>query len=301
MESDFSIDNRNEQLLLRGAEVSSEDGEVYDLLASEVANVMVSALPSSFRVQLCNTMLGSSRELYRRQPLAEFEHHPIHGLVAHLSTPFFAPSDGLPEDVLRSFFEDSLDSGECVLRSLESEGRLLLVEHIIDEEFAELNYSLVLSDQTFADAEQYLDQIDSNVSGAHTPPSLFICHASEDKPFAEKLVAELDRRAMHAWYDKREILVGDSIVERINQGLGAAGYLIAVLSPRSVVKPWVVREMSSSLMRQLGGGGIKILPVLFEPCEIPVLLTDIRYANFTDSFAEGIMELMDAIRGNAVT
>lgn len=68
------------------------------------------------------------------------------------------------------------------------------------------------------------------------------------------------------------------------------------LSPRSVDKPWVVREMSSSMMRQLGDKGIRVLPLLIEDCEIPPLLADLKYADFRTSFNEGLEELVSAIK-----
>src|SRR4051794_30373198 len=47
---------------------------------------------------------------------------------------------------------------------------------------------------------------------------------SEDKPFVERLVEALDRRALPAWFDRREILVGDSILARINEALEETRY-----------------------------------------------------------------------------
>jgi TIR domain len=109
-------------------------------------------------------------------------------------------------------------------------------------------------------------------------------------------VRELDRRALHAWYDKREILVGDSIVGRINEALAQARFLVVVLSPRSVIKPWVTRELNSTLMRQLDQQHIAILPVLVEDCSVPPLLADFNYADFRHSFDDGMAALVAAIR-----
>ena len=93
-------------------------------------------------------------------------------------------------------------------------------------------------------------------------------------------------------------MVGDSIIGRINEGLQTADYLVAVLSPRSVIKLWVQRELNSAMMRQLDDSGIKILPVLIEPCDLPALMADIKYANFTSDFSVGFRELLDALRND---
>lgn len=51
--------------------------------------------------------------------------------------------------------------------------------------------------------------------------TLFISYASEDRPFVEQLVRALNPFVARVWYDRHEIILGDSIVNRINEGLGA--------------------------------------------------------------------------------
>ncbi len=46
-------------------------------------------------------------------------------------------------------------------------------------------------------------------------PLLFICHASEDRPVVDALCNFLDEQNVPVWYDRREIRVGESIVQRI--------------------------------------------------------------------------------------
>lgn len=124
---------------------------------------------------------------------------------------------------------------------------------------------------------------------------LFLCHASEDKPFVDDLCAFLDAQDVAVWYDRREINVGDSIVERIGQGLGAASHVVIVLSQSSVRKPWVLKEMSSTLMRQLESRSVNLLPVLIENCTIPPLLSDIKYADCRRNRYDGFNDLLEAI------
>lgn len=72
---------------------------------------------------------------------------------------------------------------------------------------------------------------------------LFISHASEDKerfvrPLAERL------RALHdVWYDEYELKVGDSLRERIDEGLRSSDHGIVVLSPNFFAKDWPRREL----------------------------------------------------------
>jgi hypothetical protein len=126
---------------------------------------------------------------------------------------------------------------------------------------------------------------------------LFVSHASEDKPFIDKLVLILDKYASKVWYDKREILVGDSISEKINEGLSTATALMVVLSRSSIEKQWVIRELGAAINMQISSDSLKVLPVLLEKCDIPPLLRDIKYADFTQSFETGVNQLISGLQG----
>jgi hypothetical protein len=127
--------------------------------------------------------------------------------------------------------------------------------------------------------------------------TLFISYASEDRTFVEQLVRTLNPFVARVWYDRHEIIVGDSIVNRINEGLGSADFLVAVLSKASVGKPWVQSEIASAIMRQNSASAIRLLPVLKEDCDIPPLLLGIRHADFRAHFETGINELLQGLQG----
>ena len=63
---------------------------------------------------------------------------------------------------------------------------------------------------------------------------VFISYSSSDKNFVEKLSKDLNELGIGVWFDKLEIKVGDSIVEKINKGISENDYLAIVLSPDSV-------------------------------------------------------------------
>ena len=48
---------------------------------------------------------------------------------------------------------------------------------------------------------------------------IFLCHASEDKKFVEKLAKDLMRFGFEVWFDKFEMKVGESLLEKINEGI----------------------------------------------------------------------------------
>jgi hypothetical protein len=126
----------------------------------------------------------------------------------------------------------------------------------------------------------------------------FICHASEDNLFVEQLCSILDANDIPLWYDKREIKVGDSIVERVSDGIGTASHLLLVLSTSSVQKPWVKKEFSAALMRQLQSEAIHVIPLLVNECEVPALLSDIKYVDCRGDIAVGVRRMLDDILGS---
>ena len=295
----LQTDEDRETLIADGAEVSSENGEVFDLIFSDHGDIRFSDIPEGIKVQLCDRVIGSPRDLCCRYPQAVFEKTLDGVMVIHASVAFCPPDKCKDDSIIREHFEKAIKAGKESLSSLKKAGRIVSLEEDIYDDVAYLSLSFTSFDQTLLDAALFAEEVAARVEGAYSPPSLFLCHASEDKEFVDRLACELDKRALFAWYDKREIFVGDSIIKKVNHRLRESDFLVAVLSPRSVVKPWVVREMSSSLMRQLRDRSIRILPVVIETCDIPPLLNDIKYADFRESFESGIEELFAAVKMQA--
>lgn len=120
---------------------------------------------------------------------------------------------------------------------------------------------------------------------------VFVCHASEDKPTARLLAVRLKEIGSDVWFDEWEIQIGDSIVQKINEALGQVSHLVVLLSQHSVEKPWVKREMSAALMQQLSQNEIRLLPVRLDDCEVPPIISDLKYAHLNaglDSVMEDI-------------
>lgn len=134
---------------------------------------------------------------------------------------------------------------------------------------------------------------------------VFISHASEDHNFVLKLAEKLRKDNIDVWFDDWELEVGDSIVQSISEGLEKSSFLVVVLSENSIKSNWVLKELSSTLMRQLGKDHIVILPVLLELefNEIPPLLRDIYSVKFERSFIvdSQYQKLIEPIRRKSKT
>lgn len=124
---------------------------------------------------------------------------------------------------------------------------------------------------------------------------VFICHASEDKGAARELASAMRQFGADVWFDEWEIRVGDSIIQRIDHALGAVSHLIVLLSQVSVNKPWVRKELSSALIRQLSEKSITVIPLRLDECVIPSILADIRYADARAGMEHAIIEIKRAL------
>lgn len=121
---------------------------------------------------------------------------------------------------------------------------------------------------------------------------IFISHASADKPFVDKLVADLASKSIPVWYDKLDLRIGDSVSGSINAGLTDSKYFVIVLSEAAIASTWVREELNAALMKQVAQGGTFILPILIEDCDIPPLLAHRRYADFRNDYNSALQELL---------
>lgn len=125
---------------------------------------------------------------------------------------------------------------------------------------------------------------------------VFISYSHSDEKTAEKISIRLLDAGHELWLDRWEILPGDSLIEKISTGIVDSSYLIVLLSARSVSSNWVKKELEIAINRQLRGRNIKVIPCLLEDCEIPVFLEPLQYADFRQSFEDGVDEILPAIK-----
>lgn len=125
---------------------------------------------------------------------------------------------------------------------------------------------------------------------------VFLCHSSADKGHVRMVHDDLKNLGVSCWLDENKIKVGDSIVSKIDEGLGSSRTMIAFLSKQSVQSMWAKKEWQSFLSRKLSGSELRILPALLEECDVPPLLADVKYADFRNGYYEGFKEIYKALQ-----
>ncbi|MFC7381856.1 toll/interleukin-1 receptor domain-containing protein [Sphaerisporangium rhizosphaerae] len=126
--------------------------------------------------------------------------------------------------------------------------------------------------------------------------NVFVSHRSADLDEAVKLSMELRKRGHTVWLDEWKIDIGDSIVERINEGLTGSNNLVLCYSGTGSVSPWIGREWMSALARRLNGADIRLLPVRLTGGEPPAILADLKYVDLVADWPGGVDTLCRAIR-----
>ena len=127
-------------------------------------------------------------------------------------------------------------------------------------------------------------------------PNVFISHRRADAKKAERLATEIRAAGHEVWLDDWNINLGDSIVQRMNEGLQGATYVVICYSSSGVMSPWMSREWMSALARQMNGHGVKVLPVMLTGGDPPAILADLKYVDLVRGWSKAIGELLQAIR-----
>ena len=66
------------------------------------------------------------------------------------------------------------------------------------------------------------------------PPKVFISHSKKNVRRARRLARALASLGLEVWFDEWELLLGQTITDRIYEGILNADYLIVLLSKHSV-------------------------------------------------------------------
>lgn len=126
------------------------------------------------------------------------------------------------------------------------------------------------------------------------PPSydLFLSYSTKDQDFVQCLAGDLEDRKIAVWWARPEIQVGESFVASIGQALSRSRRFAIVLSPASLDSRWVATEMEAALALENEREERFMIPLLYQTCDIPVLLKHRRYIDFSVSYERGLAELL---------
>ncbi|MHA1929766.1 MAG: toll/interleukin-1 receptor domain-containing protein [Candidatus Thorarchaeota archaeon] len=114
-------------------------------------------------------------------------------------------------------------------------------------------------------------------------PKVFLSHQHGDKEFVRKLAVDLKKSGIQTWVDEAEILVGDSLLQKISSAIAKeVDFVAAILSPKSVDSGWVQKELELAMNKEIPDKDVFVLPIIIETCTPPDYLTGKLYLDFRD-------------------
>lgn len=81
----------------------------------------------------------------------------------------------------------------------------------------------------------------------------FLCHASDDDELAERIARDLMTKGIDTFCDNWSIEPGQSVRQRIDEGLGACTHFIALITQKSINRLWVHAEIDAAFVLKMEG------------------------------------------------
>lgn len=133
---------------------------------------------------------------------------------------------------------------------------------------------------------------------------VFISYNYADEVIAKKIGSNLEKekyngRNIKVFLAQWDIKPGDNFIEKINEGLADAKFVVLVLSPEALQAEWPTAERDASLVSDPSGRMGRVIPIIVKPCRIPPLLLTRSWINLSGSakFDTEMQRLLYKIKG----
>ena len=131
----------------------------------------------------------------------------------------------------------------------------------------------------------------------------FVSYGHGDASWVHTLAENLERLGLRVFLDAWELVAGDLIAIRLQQGLATAGAVLFVVSAESVGRGWVNEEFAAAIAGAAAGRQ-RLIPVLAGEVALPAfvasrLYIDFRHVDSPTSYETKVRELAAAIRGQS--
>ncbi|MCA2643482.1 MULTISPECIES: toll/interleukin-1 receptor domain-containing protein [unclassified Microcystis] len=133
------------------------------------------------------------------------------------------------------------------------------------------------------------------------PICVFLSHSSADKETVLKVIEAFKKANISYWVDHEQIVFGDRIVDKIEEGLQKSKFVVVCLSEKLMNSNWCRAEYGAILYREFSGNtSRRVIPLSLDGSNnsdgIPLLLSDKLRADFTnqDNFSTFIRFLRES-------
>lgn len=130
--------------------------------------------------------------------------------------------------------------------------------------------------------------------------TIFISYCQKDKERVTLFASMLANNGFDIWMDVKNISLGESIVSSIATGLNEASIYMLFISKNSNKSSWVNEELNIALSMSINNKTLKIVPVLLDDCEIPLVLTGRKYLDARNSIQTALLQLNEELQKNSL-
>jgi TIR domain len=124
-------------------------------------------------------------------------------------------------------------------------------------------------------------------------PKVFLSHSSSDKQEVRPLAERLRHSGIDVWFDEWEMGPGDSLVQKIDEGLTTCDVFLIVISAASVASKWVREELSTAVVRRIEEH-TKLIAIRLDETPVPAVINHLLYVPF-HPLDESIPKVLKAI------
>lgn len=108
---------------------------------------------------------------------------------------------------------------------------------------------------------------------------------------------DLRSQGFYVWVDEAEIKLGDTLIEKLRDGLDRFAYVGVVLPNNSVNSHWAKKEIDIAMNKEIEDKRVKVLPLMLEKVDLPYFLKGKLYVDFTseDKYASGLQMVISRL------
>jgi len=133
---------------------------------------------------------------------------------------------------------------------------------------------------------------------------VFVSYGHEDAAWVGVLAANLHRAGFDVFLDQWELVGGDRVTGRLEDGIRGSVSGVLVVSPHALSRPWVRQEYEALLRQAVEDPGRRLIPVLYRDAELPPFMAnhqwvDFRAATTGPGYEAALERLQRALNGRA--
>ncbi len=122
----------------------------------------------------------------------------------------------------------------------------------------------------------------------------FLSYSTRDFGLSEKLYQQLKDHVSSVWIDRLEMRAGDTLPDKIKEGISNSDNLLVLVTKNSIRSSWVRKEIKIAIDLGSAGKGPRIIPLVLHPCSVPRNLKDKLYVKIERQNLK-IQEIIKAI------